>query len=192
MDPEVTTSKEPSTIQAKIAEFIESIVVFAAIFIVIWLFVAQPHKVSGSSMHPTLVSGDYILTNKLSYRVFEPKRGEIIVFKNPKGTEDFIKRIMGSAGDRVKIAGGKVFINGDQLQEEYLDSTVNTNAIGGFMREGEEVEIPKGEYLVFGDNRVASSDSREWGFITTDEIIGKAFFRYWPLREIGLIKSASF
>lgn len=190
MDP---TYEETPTIQSKIIEFIETLVVFLAIGTAVYLFIAQPHKVSGSSMFPTLHSGDYIITNKIEYKITQPKRGEIIVFKSPRDADsvDFIKRIIGLPGDRVKVENGHFYINDALLAENYLQSTILTLP-GAFLREGEEVVVSPDHYLVIGDNRMASSDSREWGFISREEIIGKAFLRYWPITSFGLIYSATF
>ncbi len=174
---------------ARVIEFIQTLVIFLAIGTAIYLFIAQPHRVSGQSMYPTLENGDYILTNKIGYTLGEPQRRQIIVFREPRDESlDFIKRIIGVPGDRLKIQYGKIYLNGSLLNESYLDSNVTTLP-ASFLREGQEIIIPDDRYLVLGDNRLASSDSREWGFITRDEIIGQAFFRYWPLYSIGLIQT---
>lgn len=180
--------QEPGpSLGAKVIEFIQTLVIFLAIGTAIYLFIAQPHRVSGQSMYPTLENGDYILTNKIGYTFGEPQRGQIIVFKEPRDESlDFIKRIVGIPGDRLKIQNGRVFLNGEVLEEAYLNPSVTTLP-AAFLKEGQEVIIPEKRYIVVGDNRLASSDSREWGFITRDEIIGQAFFRYWPINSIGLI-----
>ncbi len=192
MDPIYNSYTESSSLKIKIIEFIQTAVVFAAIGTAIYLFIAQPHKVSGSSMFPTLHTGDYIITNKVNYRLNDPKRGEIIVFKNPREeSQDFIKRILGLPGDKVRVEKGHIFVNDVQLNESYLISSVITLP-GSFLKEGSDEIVSKDHYIVIGDNRLASSDSREWGFISREEIIGQAFFRYWPLISIGLIKSAQY
>ncbi len=178
---------QSSSYGSKIIEFIQTLAVFAAIAVAIYVFIGQPHKVSGSSMFPTLHSGDYILTDKLSYRFREPQKQEIIVFKNPREeTQDFIKRIIAAPKDKVKVENGSVYVNGSVLSESYL-KTSHLSTTGSFLSEGREVIIPENRYVVMGDNRAASSDSREWGFITKEEIIGKAIFRYWPPNALGLI-----
>lgn len=183
------TSPGP-TLGTKIIEFIQTLVIFAAVGTAIYLFIAQPHKVSGSSMFPTLHTGDYIITNKIDYRFNEPEKSQIIVFKNPREeSQDFIKRIMAVPGDTIKVQDGHIYLNGKVLDEPYLDPSVVTLP-GSFLREGEEILVPVGRYIVIGDNRMASSDSREWGFITKEEIIGKAFLRYWPIKSFGIIQSA--
>src|SRR5690348_5864855 len=101
------------TLKTHLIEFIQTLVVFAAIGTAIYVFIAQPHKVSGSSMFPNFQNGDYIITNKVGYRFNQPERGQVIVFKDPLNEqEDFIKRIIGLPGDKVKISNCHVFING--------------------------------------------------------------------------------
>ncbi len=181
--------KKQVSFKDHVIDFFQTLVVFAAIGTAIYWLVAQPHKVSGSSMFPNFKNGDYIITDKISYRLSDPKRGDIVVFKNPKDeTQDFIKRILGVPGDRLKVQSGKIFLNGVQLDEPYLNNIV-TNP-GSFLREGEEKTVEAGHYITIGDNRPASSDSREWGQITREEIIGKVFFRYWPATEVGLYPAA--
>lgn len=172
-----------------IIDFIQTLVVFGAIFTVIYLFVAQPHKVSGSSMVPTFQNGDYLITDKLSYRLGQPKRGDIIVLKNPRDeSQDFIKRIIALPNDTVKIEGGQVFVNDKNQGGTYLPNDLKTRS-GSFLGEGQTVKAGSNQYFVLGDNRSHSSDSREWGGITREEIVGRAFFRYWPPQSFGFIKS---
>lgn len=182
--------KKPTSFKDHVIDFFQTLVVFAAIGTAVYWLVAQPHKVSGSSMFPNFKNGDYIITDKVSYRFTEPRRGDIVVFKNPRDeTQDFIKRIIGIPGDHVKVSGGKIYLNGNQLTEPYLADTIFTNP-GSFLQEDQEITVEPGHYITIGDNRPASSDSREWGFITRGEIIGKVFFRYWPATEIGIYPAA--
>lgn len=173
-------------------DIIETIVVALAIFVVVYLFLFQPHQVKGKSMEPNFDDGEYILTDKVSYRIGVPKRGDVIVFKAPKNEEvDYIKRIIGLPGDTVNIQNGKVFINGTDINETYLPADFVTFP-GSFLSEGSSATVPDGEFFVLGDNRNHSSDSREWGFITRKEIIGKAFFRYWPFSHFGVIPTVKY
>lgn len=182
--------KKPVSFKDHVIDFFQTLVVFAAIGTAVYWLVAQPHKVSGSSMFPNFKNGDYIITDKVSYRFSEPRRGDIVVFKNPRDeTQDFIKRIIGIPGDHVKVSGGKIFLNETELTEPYLADTIFTNP-GSFLQEDQEITVEPGHYITIGDNRPASSDSREWGFITRGEIIGKVFFRYWPATEIGIYPAA--
>lgn len=168
-------------------EFFETIVVFGAIFASIYLFVAQFHKVQGNSMIPTLQSGDYLITEKLNYRFRNPKAGEIIVLKNPRDeSQDFIKRIIALPGDTLEISNNIVYVNGKALKENYLPVGTPTRS-GAFVTEKTPVKAGSNQYFVFGDNREHSSDSRNWGPVTKEEIVGRAFFRYFPLGDVGLL-----
>lgn len=173
---------------AHLIDFIQTLVVCGAIFTLIYLFVAQPHRVSGRSMVPNFQDGDFILTDKITYRFDAPKRGDVIVLKYPKAeTQEFIKRIIGLPGDTLQIRDGSVLVNGEPLNEIYLPSDTQTlGTQSGYIREGEIVKVEENQYFVFGDNRTNSSDSRTWGPITKGEIVGKTFFRYWPLKSFGL------
>lgn len=193
MDPNYyTTSQEEGFFEkfrSHIIDFIQTLVVFGAIFALIYMFAAQPHKVSGRSMVPTFMDGDYIFTDKITYRLKEPTHGDIIVLKNPRDeTQDFIKRIIALPGDIVKIENNSIYVNGMKLNETYLPQNTTTQG-GSFLREGGEVKVGPNQYFVIGDNRNHSSDSREWGSITKEEIIGKVFFRYFPLNTFGLIRA---
>ncbi len=182
--------KSQTTMKDHVVDFFQTLVVFAAIGTAIYWIIAQPHKVSGSSMFPNFKNNDYIITDKVSYKIGDPQRGDIVVFKNPKDeTVDFIKRILAVPGDKIKVADGKIYLNGSELNEPYLANTIVTNP-GAFLKDGQEVTVNDGHYITIGDNRPASSDSREWGFITRAEIIGKVFFRYWPADVIGLYPAA--
>lgn len=174
-------------LSSHIIDFIQTLVVFGAIFALLYLFVAQFHKVSGLSMFPTMYNGDFLITEKISYRFGDPKRGQIIVLKNPKDeSQDFIKRVMAIPGDTIKVEDNAVFINGGQISESYLPQGTPTHP-GAFLTEKVEVKVGPNQYFVFGDNRNHSSDSREWGPVTKQEIVGRAFFRYWPPQRIGLL-----
>jgi len=175
----------------------ETLVIGLSIFLVVYLFFMQPHQVNGQSMVPNLDDGDYLLTDKVSYRVGDPQRGDIVVFEAPQAANcpigtgcDFIKRVIGVPGEEVEVREHKVFINGQVLKETYLPDTYTTEP--GAYTNGKVIRLNEDEYMVFGDNRPYSSDSRAWGPITKSEIIGKAFFRYWPPSGIGKIYSATY
>jgi signal peptidase I len=179
-----------------ILEFVQSIVLALSVFVLLYLLVAQPNEVKGSSMLPNFVNGEYLLTDKLSYRFREPERGEVVVFKAPPSepcAEDeceYIKRIIGVPGDKLEVKNGMVYLNGAPLDEYYLaDDTYTEN--GSFMREGQVVSVLEGEYLLFGDNRSHSRDGREFGKIVRNLIVGRAFFRYWPVGDLEMISKAS-
>jgi signal peptidase I len=135
-------------------------------------------------MEPTLEINDRLVVEKISYRLNPPERGDIVVFWPPdslfpegKRKDAFIKRIIGLSGDTVEVADGKVFLNGDVLDEDYIKAEPNYTW-------GPET-VPANSYLVLGDNRNSSYDSHEWGYVPADNIIGKAVVRFWPPSRIG-------
>lgn len=180
-----------------ILEFIQSIVLALSVFVLLYLFVAQPNEVKGNSMLPNFVNGEYLLTDKLSYQFGEPKRGDVVVFKAPPSEPcavdecEYIKRIIGIPGDRVMVSGGQVYLNGQLLDQSWLPDEFVTDP-GAFAEEGVEKEVPAGQYLCLGDNRSHSRDGREFGPVKKELIIGKAFFKYWPVSSIGLVPTVRF
>ena len=186
-----------SSFWSTIVDIVETIVVAAAIFIVVYLFLLQPHQVKGASMKPSFNDGEYILTDKISYRFSEPRRGDVVVFKAPTNPDvDFIKRIVALPGEKLEIKNNKIIIynnenpKGFTLSEPY--QVMAPIAGGAHVQEGNIVEVPTGNYFVFGDNRTHSFDSREWGPLPRKSIIGKAWLRYWPLSKMAIIKRVEF
>ncbi|MBT3934575.1 MAG: signal peptidase I, partial [Bacteroidetes bacterium] len=178
-------------------DLVETSVICLSFFLIVYLFFMQPHQVNGRSMFPTFYSGDYVLTDKISYKTGQPERGDVIVFHAPPeagcptGTGcDFIKRILAVPGERVAVQNGFVYVNGNKLTESYIPSDYET--IAGKFINGRTVTMGPNEYFAVGDNRSHSSDSRVWGPVDKSEIIGKAFFRYWPMNQIGSIKDVSY
>jgi signal peptidase I len=178
-------------------EFIQSIVLALSVFVLIYLFVAQPNEVKGNSMYPNFLDKEYLLTDKLSYQFGDPKRGDVVIFKAPASEAcsaegcEYIKRVIGIPGDSVMIQSGEVYLNGELLDQSFLPDGIITE-IEEYMEEGIEVIVPEGQYLCFGDNRPNSKDGRSFGPITRDSIVGKAFFKYWPINSIGLVPKVSF
>lgn len=140
-------------------------------------------------MEPTFDTGDYILTSKITYKFDKPERGDIIVFKSPRNPDiDYIKRIVGISGDTIMVRNGQVYINDLLINEAYLGGETNVFE-GGFLKEEAEVTVPEDHFFVMGDNRPRSSDSREFGFVPENDVIGKVFFRYYPISKWGLVKN---
>lgn len=140
-------------------------------------------------MYSTFKNKEYILTNIIAVKLnLDINRGDVIVFKAPTDQDkDFIKRVIGIPGDSVLIQDGFVFVNGKKVAEEsYLDDDVRTYG-GSFMKDGEAVTVPEESFIVMGDNRPFSSDSREWGFLEKKDIIGKSFFVYWPVNTMRVV-----
>lgn len=170
-------------------DFVETIVIALAIFVVVYRFLFQPHQVKGNSMFDNFHDGEYLLTDKVTYRFRPPRRDEVIVFKAPQNEDyDYIKRIIALPGDRIEIKQGQIYVNGTLLNESaYLDERITTHA-GLYAKEGQTLTVPAGEYFVMGDNRNNSSDSREWGPVPAANIVGRAWLRYWPLNKIGVVE----
>ncbi len=170
-----------------ILDFLETIVVALSIFVVIYLFLMQPHEIKGSSMEPNFHDKEYILTDKISYRLHPPVRGDVVIFKAPVNPDvDYIKRVIGLSGDRVKVQNGVVYVNGDKLKEDYLKDQTFLFP-GSFMTDGVEITVPLEKLFVMGDNRAHSSDSRQFGPIVINSIVGRAFLRYWPINSLGVL-----
>lgn len=171
-----------------ILDTLQTILLAASIFLVIYIFFFRPFQVSGESMYPTFKNKEYILTNLITLRFEDPKKGDVIVFKAPVDKEkDFIKRVMATSGDIIYLKDGFVFVNGKKVDEsKYLASDVRTYG-GAFLKEDQPVTVPEGSYIVMGDNRPFSSDSREWGLLKKQDIIGKSFFVYWPVNTMRLV-----
>lgn len=166
------------------------VVVFAvAIFLFVYLLILQPHKIKGHSMDPNFEDGEYILTDKVSYRLGSPERGDVIVFKAPPtDQEEFIKRIIGLPGDTIMVKNQHVYVNGKLIDETaYLDPSVPTDP-GTTLIEGKELTVPEGQYMAMGDNRPHSFDGRNFGFIARSKITGKAWVAYWPVSRVGVIE----
>lgn len=148
-------------------------------------------------MLPSLRDKEMLLTDKVSYRFGLPKRGDVIIFKAPPGEPcsdiecEYIKRVIGLPGDKIKINNEIIYINGEKLKEDYLSPETKSRG-GSYLKEGVEQQIPEGEYLPMGDNRSFSRDGREFGPIPKESIVGKAWVRYWPFNTIGVIEKINY
>jgi len=171
-------------------DILQTLILAAAAFVVVYMFLFRPFEVKGESMVPNFHDSEYLITNLISLRFSDPELGDVVVFKAPNDPDkDFIKRVIGVPGDTVYIEDGSVYRNGELLgQTSYLPEDLKTYS-GSFMQDGLEVTVPEGHFLVLGDNRPFSSDSREWGFVPKENIIGTTFFVYWPIKSIGVIKN---
>ena len=180
-----------SSISQFILSFLETVVVALVISVVLYLFIMTPHEVVGNSMHPTYKNGEYLMANKITYRIGDPQRGDVIIFKYSE-TQDFIKRVIGLPGDTVMLKDGHIYINDKILDESgYLSDSVYTNG-GNFLKEGESKIVPEDQYFVSGDNRPHSSDSREFGPINREDIKGKAWIVYFPFSEFRIVQHETY
>jgi signal peptidase I len=161
-----------------VVDIFETLVLSVVLFVGVNIISARI-RVDGDSMIPTLISGEYVVVNRMSYRLGNPHRGDIIVFHFPRNpAEEYIKRIIGLPGDVIEVVNGSVFVNGQPLDENYLDVKINYTG---------KWEVPSGQLFVLGDNRNNSSDSHDWGTVPMDYVVGKALMVYWPPPEWGLI-----
>jgi signal peptidase I len=152
-----------------------------AAFIIIFLY--QPVKVEGISMMPGLEDQERIFVNKFVYRWEPIERGDIIVFRYPRDTsKSYIKRVIGVAGDHIRIENGQVYVNGAELDEQYVPEDYAD------ARSYNEIVVPKKSFFVLGDHRSMSSDSREFGPVNERFIYGKAVFGYWPMEKLGRLR----
>jgi signal peptidase I len=175
-------------------DLVKVVVVALVIIIPIRYYVIQPFIVSGSSMQPTFENGQYLIVNELDYHIHAPQRGDVIVFKYPLNTSEyFIKRVIGLPGEKVLISNGKVTIynaanpNGFVLDESYLPSGLYTEATSTT-----PITLGENEYFVLGDNRPASSDSRYWGDVPSDDIVGKVVLRAYPFNQVSTFPTPSY
>ena len=197
-----------STLRRAAKELVETALLALALLVALEISV-QNYRVEGSSMYPTMLEGEYLIVNKLAYagvddglfdfslpftqtadaagdggtpsRAFifgPPKHGEIIIFHAPLNRErDFVKRVIGVPGDVLEIRNGQVIRNGEPVDEPYVTNHSS--------RSQKEIEITEGHYYVLGDNRRGSNDSRDWGLVPEEDIIGRAWLRYWPPDRLG-------
>jgi signal peptidase I len=173
--------------KSTVREYFESIVITAIIALFAMTFVIQAYKIPTSSMESNLLVGDHLLVNKFVYGLHsgflskllpykEPKRGDVIVFKYPNNTDvAYVKRLIGLPGDKLEMIGHTIYINGQALKENYTQYIVE----GSIYDHYGPYDIPPGQYFAMGDNRDNSQDSRFWGFLPRDYLLGKALVIYW-------------
>lgn len=173
-----------------IRETVETVVIALVLAFLIRTFVVQTFWIPSSSMEPTLLVGDRIMAYKLFYGMDNVHRGDIIIFKFPLNPDkDFVKRVVGIPGDVVEIKDKTVYINGKKLIEPYA---VHSKRDIGFPRdEYGPVKVPPDSLFVLGDNRDSSEDSRYWGYVPEENIVGEVFLIYWTPWRIRIIKSPS-
>ncbi|HEX8683592.1 MAG TPA: signal peptidase I [Ardenticatenaceae bacterium] len=175
------TSTAKTLQQTLLGEFVQTVLPALLIAAAMVIFVVQPTRVDGTSMEPTLHSGQRLVIEKVSYHFAAPDRGEVVVLKIP-GREEaaLIKRVVATAGDVIAIRNGRVYLNGAVLEEPYLSQFTPGDL--------PSTVVPDGYIFVLGDNRGASNDSRTFGMIPTDHLVGRAILSYWPPEEVGPVE----
>ena len=183
MENASSQAEQKPTVWEQVIEILKFAAIAALIVIPIRLFIAQPFIVSGTSMAPTFEHKNYLIIDEISYRFQEPQRGEVIVFRYPEEpSQFFIKRVIGLPGETVRIENNEIRIINDEypdgllLDESYIDIPTQSRIT--------ETILDDEHYFVMGDNRGNSSDSRVWGALPEDLIIGRAWLRLWPLSNI--------
>lgn len=174
-----------------VKEWIEPFIIALILALFIRTFFVQAFKIPTGSMRMTLLEGDRILVNKVPYYFREPARGEVVVFKYPLDRKrDFIKRLIAVGGEEVQIKDGDIYINGIlEIEHEIIRQNYYYNREDWeYGRSNISITVPTDHYFVLGDNSAHSSDSRNWGFVGKKDMVGKAFFIYWPPQRWRVIK----
>jgi len=185
--PEVVVAPVAAAPQIRVSSgfgvWLRDLIISLAISAFIIIFLYQPVKVEGTSMMPTLVDQERIFVNKFVYRLEPIERGDIVVFRYPYDpSKSYIKRVIGMAGDRIRIDAGLVYVNGEALDETYVPPEYADS------RTYREVVVPSNYYYVLGDHRSMSEDSRSFGPVDQRLIYGKAVFGYWPMDKVGRVR----
>jgi len=166
--------------RSALRELLETILFTLLIYFLVRFFLFENYKVIGNSMTPTLENEQFLVVNKLGYRLGEPQRGDIVVFQDPRNPgRKLIKRVIGLPGEVVEIQHGEVYIDGQKLAEPYINGPGHYSVPA--------TTIPAGQYYVLGDNRSNSSDSHSWGTLGGEGIVGKAWLSYWPPHLWGIV-----
>src|ERR1700760_1862182 len=176
-------SPPPATVRAGIGVWLRDLIISLAISAFIIIFLYQPVKVEGTSMMPSLEDQERIFVNKFVYRLEPIERGDIVVFRYPRDpSKSYIKRVIGMAGDRIRIDGGQVYVNDQALDEDYVPPAYTDS------RSYPETTVPQESFFVLGDHRSMSNDSRDFGPVNQSFIYGKAVFGYWPMDKVGRVR----
>ena len=178
------THSAHKTVKEEIIEWLKSLVVAFILAMIIRTFFFQAFKIPSSSMYPTLKIGDHLIANKLIYRFRQPERGDVIIFRFPDGSHrDFVKRLIGLPGEKVRIDGGKIYINEQVVTDSEVAGRYYFNT-----EHMPEVIVPADDFFVLGDNSGNSFDSRYWGYVPRKDLIGTGLFIYWPPQRIRVIR----
>lgn len=183
--------RKPSSRKRTLAEYAVLALVAIGVALLIQAFLVKPYRIPSESMQDTLLVGDRVLVDRISWRFSEPQQGDVVVFHPPFDGPVLIKRIVGMPGDELSVSEGVLYVNGEAQSESYVLQTaegpVPTEPFANGMPWGleEPFVVPAGNYFMMGDNRINSGDSRELGPVPRDQLVGLTFGRYWPLARVG-------
>jgi len=181
-------TKMKKDIKKETTDWFKSLFWAIVIAVFVRIFFVGNFKIPTTSMVPTLMVGDRLISNDIIYKIRKPQRGEVVIFKHIKETHttDYVKRAIALPGERVLIKEGKIYINGKEVTEPRISCRYYYS--DGYYGVAKETEVPPGSYYVLGDNSINSSDSRYWGFVAEKDLVGKALFIYWPPWRMGFIR----
>ncbi|MEK4059002.1 MULTISPECIES: signal peptidase I [Paenibacillus] len=187
--------QNPKKQKNEVLEWVKAIAIALVLVILIRWLLFKPFIVDGPSMKPNFHTGERVIVNEILYDIRSPQRGEVIVFHVPSEGRDFIKRVIGVAGDTVKVEGDVVTVNGEPVNETYIQGAIdeahNNNALYNnkdFPNEDyTDGTVPEGHVFVMGDNRSDSTDSRMIGYVPLGDIVGRADLIFWPVKDISVI-----
>jgi signal peptidase I len=190
-----SNSQSPQKPKNEVLEWIKAIAIALVLVILIRWLLFKPFIVDGPSMKPNFHTGERVIVNEILYDIRKPQRGEVIVFHVPSEGRDFIKRVIGVAGDTVKVEGDVVTVNGEPVNETYIQGAIddahNNNSLynnKNFPNEDfTDGTVPAGHVFVMGDNRSDSTDSRMIGYVPLGDIVGRADLIFWPVKDITVI-----
>ncbi|MGL6342831.1 MAG: signal peptidase I [Waterburya sp.] len=183
----VTKTENQANLWRRIRENGTTVIIALLLAFLIRVFIAEPRYIPSESMFPTLSTGDRLVVEKVGYKFHPPAKGDIIVFEPPtklrllgyEKNQAFIKRAIATGGETVAIKDGVVYVNNQPLAEDYIAAPPEYELM--------PVTVPEGQLFVMGDNRNNSNDSHIWGFLPTENVIGHAILRFWPLERIGTV-----
>jgi len=183
----ITKTLMKSNFAKTIAEIVEVGIIGLVVIFFVYLFAGQPLRVTGDSMVPNFYDGEQIIAEKISIKTGEIERGDIVIFKHPTYLDRLvIKRVVGLPNEKISLNGGRIYVDGRELIESYIPQNTSTKE-GTVIMENSEYEVPQDGYILLGDNRENSTDSRNWGAIKRDLIVGKGFVIYYPLDKVRVI-----
>ncbi|MFD0959459.1 signal peptidase I [Paenibacillus chungangensis] len=198
--PVAKDSRKNNSASKEIVEWIKALAIAVVLVFIIRQFLFSPFIVDGPSMQPNFETGERLIVNKILYQFREPKFGEVVVFDVPEQNRKFIKRVIGVPGDRIRVEGDDLFINDQRIEELYIEEAIEKSQANGELYNGigsrynfpndtvKETTVPEGMIFALGDNRSNSTDSRAIGFVSEDEIVGRADVIFWPLSKMEFIK----